>query len=30
MQKVTFVAQPSYDDYVATDEATRILAQELI
>ena len=30
MQKVTFVAQPSYDDYVATDGATRILAQELI
>ena len=30
MQKVTFVGQPSYDDYVATDEATRILAQELI
>lgn len=30
MQKVTFVQQPSYGDIVATDEATRKLAQELI
>ena len=30
MEKVTFVARPSYQDYVATDEETRIIAQELV
>lgn len=29
LQKVTFVQQPSYEDYVATDLATRQLAKEL-
>jgi 1-deoxy-D-xylulose-5-phosphate reductoisomerase len=28
MQRINFVDQPSYDDYVATDHATRILTQE--
>jgi 1-deoxy-D-xylulose-5-phosphate reductoisomerase len=28
MQRINFVEQPSYDDYVATDHATRILTQE--
>ena len=26
--RINFVEQPSYDDYVATDHATRILTQE--
>jgi len=30
MQKMTFIQKPSYDDYVKTDEATRILAQSLL
>jgi 1-deoxy-D-xylulose-5-phosphate reductoisomerase len=30
MQKITHVIQPSYDDYVSTDEETRKLAQTLI
>ena len=30
MEKVTFVAHPNYEDYVATDEQTRIIAKELI
>lgn len=30
IQKVTFVQQPSYEDIVDTDKATRLLAQELI
>ncbi len=30
MEKATFVAHPSYDDYVATDEETRNIAKELI
>lgn len=30
LQKVTFVQKPSYEDYVATDEATRKMAYELI
>jgi 1-deoxy-D-xylulose-5-phosphate reductoisomerase len=29
MQKIDFVANPSYEDYVATDEATRRLCSEL-
>jgi 1-deoxy-D-xylulose-5-phosphate reductoisomerase len=30
MEKITFVSQPTLADYVATDEATRILANELL
>lgn len=30
MQKVAFIAKPSYDDYVATDYATREFARSLI
>ncbi len=30
MQKIVFVSNPTYEDYVATDKATRILALELI
>ncbi|MBL4652989.1 MAG: 1-deoxy-D-xylulose-5-phosphate reductoisomerase [Flavobacteriales bacterium] len=30
MEKVTFVARPNYEDYVATDKETRIIAKELI
>ena len=30
MQKATFVAKPSYDDYVASDTETRELALNLI
>jgi 1-deoxy-D-xylulose-5-phosphate reductoisomerase len=30
MQKVDFVQHPTYDDYVATDAATRRMAEELI
>ena len=30
MEKITFVANPNLDDYVATNEATRILANELL
>ncbi|MBL4623670.1 MAG: 1-deoxy-D-xylulose-5-phosphate reductoisomerase [Flavobacteriales bacterium] len=30
MEKVTFVARPGYEDYVATDEETRIIAKELV
>ena len=30
MEKITFVPNPNLDDYVATNEATRILANELL
>ncbi len=30
MEKITFVSKPTLTDYVATDEATRILANELL
>lgn len=30
MQKIQFIQQPSYDDYVKTDEATRVLAKSLL
>ena len=30
MEKITFVPNPNLDDYVATNEATRILAKELL
>jgi 1-deoxy-D-xylulose-5-phosphate reductoisomerase len=30
MEKITFVSQPTLADYVATDEATRILANKLL
>ncbi|KRO51915.1 MAG: 1-deoxy-D-xylulose 5-phosphate reductoisomerase, partial [Cryomorphaceae bacterium BACL11 MAG-121001-bin54] len=30
MEKITFVANPNLEDYVATNEATRILANELL
>ena len=30
MEKITFVSKPNLTDYVATDEATRILANELL
>jgi 1-deoxy-D-xylulose-5-phosphate reductoisomerase len=30
MEKITFVANPSLEDYVATNKATRILANELL
>ena len=30
IEKVTFVARPNYEDYVATDEQTRIIAKELV
>ncbi|MBT4881006.1 MAG: 1-deoxy-D-xylulose-5-phosphate reductoisomerase [Flavobacteriales bacterium] len=30
MEKITFVSKPNLSDYVATDEATRILANELL
>ena len=30
MEKITFVANPSLDDYVSTDEATRVLAKKLL
>ena len=30
MEKITFVANPSLEDYVATNNATRILANELL
>ncbi len=30
MSTVSFVKKPTYEDYVATDEATRIVAQQLI
>ncbi len=30
MQKITFIAQPNYDDYVITDRETRIFAEHLI
>ncbi len=30
MEKITFVSKPSLADYIATDEATRILANELL
>ena len=30
MQKVSFIEKPTYEDYVATDKLTRIMANELI
>lgn len=30
MEQVTFIAQPTYDDYVATDKQTRAFAESLI
>ena len=30
MEKITFVSKPTLEDYVATNEATRILANELL
>jgi len=30
MEKITFVPNPNLDDYVDTNEATRILANELL
>lgn len=30
MEKITFVANPSLDDYVATNDATRVLAKKLL
>ena len=30
MEKITFVANPNLEDYVATNEATRILANKLL
>ena len=30
MEKITFVANPTLEDYIATDEATRKLANELL
>jgi len=30
MEKITFVSKPNLSDYIATDEATRILANELL
>jgi len=30
MEKITFVANPSLNDYVSTDEATRVLAKKLL
>ena len=30
MQQVSFIAKPTYEDYVATDKLTRIMANELI
>jgi len=30
MEKITFVANPNLDDYVNTDEATRVLAKKLL
>lgn len=30
MQKVPFVSKPGYDDYVATDETTRTIAEEIV
>ena len=30
MQRVSFIKKPNYDDYVATDEETRVLALEMI
>jgi 1-deoxy-D-xylulose-5-phosphate reductoisomerase len=30
MEKITFVAYPNLEDYVATNEATRVLAKKLL
>jgi len=30
MEKITFVSNPTLDDYVSTNTATRILANELL
>ena len=30
MEKITFVSNPTLEDYIATDEATRILANKMI
>ena len=30
MEKITFVANPNLEDYVATNEATRILAKKIL
>jgi 1-deoxy-D-xylulose-5-phosphate reductoisomerase len=30
MEKITFVLKPSFEDYVETNKATRILAKELL
>jgi 1-deoxy-D-xylulose-5-phosphate reductoisomerase len=30
MEKITFVAKPNLEDYVATNKATRILANKLL
>jgi 1-deoxy-D-xylulose-5-phosphate reductoisomerase len=30
MEKITFVSNPTLEDYIATDEATRKLANELL
>ena len=30
MERITFVANPTLEDYIATDEATRKLANELL
>ena len=30
MEKITFVSNPTLEDYIATDEATRKLANEIL
>jgi 1-deoxy-D-xylulose-5-phosphate reductoisomerase len=30
LEKITFVANPTLDDYVATNKATRVLAKQLL
>jgi 1-deoxy-D-xylulose-5-phosphate reductoisomerase len=30
LQKVTFLSQPAYDDYVASDEEARSIAMEFV